>query len=108
MGLTHITIYIRESRQMKLKPAQIKKLARLILDKLEQQNLINIRTTRDQITQKIESILLADVQMEDEIEKEARAMMEKYRAQVQSGEIDYQKMYGMVKKELMKKKKFIP
>jgi len=45
---------------------------------------------------------------EEEIENEAKKMMAKFESQIQSGEIDYHKMYTMVKKQLMKDKKFTP
>lgn len=92
---------------MKLKPEQITKLARIIYDHLTQEKLIEIRSSEKSILEKIESVLLTDAKKEDEIENEAKKMMEQFRPQVESGEIDYQKMYAMIKKQLIKDKNFI-
>jgi len=92
---------------MKLKPDQITKLSRIVYDHLTQEKLIQIRSSEAKILENIKGVFLADVKKEDEIETEAKKMMEKFRPQVESGEIDYQKMYTMVKKQLMKDKKFI-
>ena len=93
---------------MKLKSEQIKKMAQLVYQKLADANLIEPMKSVAEIQSKIESVILADAKKEGEIEAEAKKMMEKYRSQVESGEIDYQKMYGMIKKQLIKEKKFIP
>ena len=92
---------------MKLKQEQIAKLTRIIYNHLTQQNLIKIRSSEKDVLEIIEGILLADARIEDEIEREAKKTMEKFRSQIESGEIDYQKMYAMVKKQLIKDKKFI-
>lgn len=93
---------------MKLKANQIKKISRLVFEKLTQKKMITILSSEKKIIDKIESIILTDAKREEEIETLAKKMMEKFEAQVQSGEIDYHKMYGMVKKQIMKEKKFVP
>lgn len=93
---------------MKLKVNQIKKISRLVFEKLTQKKMITILSSEKKIIDKIESIILTDAKREEEIETLAKKMMEKFEAQVQSGEIDYHKMYGMVKKQIMKEKKFVP
>ena len=93
---------------MKLQRPQIAKLARLICDALTREKLVKILKTDAAMTQTIENILLTDAQQETDIENTAKKMMEKFKKQIESGEIEYQKMYTMVKKQIMKEKKFIP
>lgn len=92
---------------MKLKQDQIGKLAHLIYEALSQDGQIKILSSQDSVLNKIEGILLADAQKEEEIEREARKMMDQFKAKIEAGDIDYHKMYSMVKKQLMKDKKFI-
>ena len=94
--------------EMKLKPELIKKLTQLILDNLHKNKLITVRTSEKTVFAQIENVLLADAQLEDDLELLAKKTMEQFRKQVESGEIDYHKMFQMVKKQLMKEKKFIP
>lgn len=91
---------------MKLKPVQIKKLARLVYEKLTQKQMIQVLSNEKKILDKIESVFLADMKKEEEIDTLTKKTMEKFAKQVESGEIDYHKMYGMVKKQIMKEKKF--
>lgn len=93
---------------MKFTEPQIKKLAATILDRLTKKNLLEPKVPVLQIQQKIEGILLSDSLAEQEIETLAKKTMEKFRDKVESGEIEYHKMYMMVKKQLMKEKKFVP
>lgn len=93
---------------MKLKAPMIKKLAQGILSALQDKKLIKILSSSEKTLAKIESVIAADVKIEQEIEQQARLMMDKYRAQVEKGEIDYQKMYGMIRKQLIKERKFTP
>lgn len=93
---------------MKLKPPLIKKLAARVYEALTRKKLLTILSSDKKVLEKIELVIAADVAKEDEIEKLARKMMEKFEGQVSSGEIDYRKMYLLVKKQIMKEKKFIP
>lgn len=93
---------------MKLSEPQIKKLAQTLVDRLVQKNLLKPKVPVAKILDKIAGILLVDARTEVEIDAAAKKMMEKFRPQIESGEIDYHKMYGMVKKQIMKEKKFIP
>jgi hypothetical protein len=92
---------------MKLKPNQIKKLSHAVYNELRQKNLIQILSTESKIQEKIEAVIFADVKLEEDIEKESKKIMDKFRDKVESGEIDYQEMYRRVKQQLIKDKKFI-
>jgi len=93
---------------MRLKAPQIKKLARAVYEGLGQKKLIKILSSQDKVLAKIEAVIQSDVNLEESIEKEARALMDKFHDKVESGEIDYQDMYSRVKKQLIKDKKFTP
>ena len=95
-------------KEMKLKPELIKKLTQLILDDLHKKKHIKLSSSEKKVFRQIETTLLADAQLEDDLGLLAKKTMEQFRKQVESGEIDYHKMFQMVKKQLMKEKKFIP
>lgn len=78
------------------------------MDDLHTKKLIVLRKPDKDVLAKIESVLFSDAQLEDEIDALAKKTMEKFRAQVVSGEIEYHKMFALVKKQLMKEKKFVP
>lgn len=92
---------------MTLKKPDITSISKIIYEKLTRENLITVKTSESSILETIQQVLLEDVQQEEAILKEAEKMMEKFKSQVQSGEIDYEKMFGMIKKQLIKEKNFI-
>ncbi len=92
---------------MKLKEPQIKKLSRLIYDALIAGDLLDILSSDKAVLEKIQSVLSNDAKLEEQIEAQAKKTMEQFKAQIESGEIEYQKMYNMVKKQIMKEKKFV-
>lgn len=91
---------------MKLSEKQIKKLSKLVYDKLSEKKLIELIASPTDVVNRIELVIKADLHLEEEIEKQAKKTMEQFKTQVESGEIDYHKMYTMVKKQLMKEKGF--
>jgi hypothetical protein len=93
---------------MKIKSEQLENMAQSIFAELVSKKMIKVLSSPPSVIKKIAAILLADAHKEEEIENEARKMMAKFEAQIQSGEIDYHKMYTMIKKQLMKDKKFTP
>lgn len=93
---------------MKLKPPLVKKLATAIITELRNKKLVNILSSPEKTLAKIESVILADLKVEQEIDQKARQMMDQYRNQVESGTIDYQKMYSLIRKQLIKDRKFTP
>lgn len=93
---------------MRLRPDIYKKIARLVLNDLRTNKLVVLRVPEKTVLTKIESVLLHDAKIEEDIDLEAKKTLEKFRAQVVSGEIEYHKMFQLVKKQLMKEKKFIP
>ncbi len=92
---------------MKITDAQIKKLSLRIYSKLEESHMIEVHTSSEKILNKIELIIFQDAQTEDNIEKEARALLDKFRPQIEAGQIDSHAMFVKIKNQLMKDKKFI-
>ncbi len=92
---------------MKLKDSQIKKLALKVYSKLEENHLIEVTSSTEKILQRIEALILADAKKEDDIEKQARALLDKFRPQIEAGQIDAHEMYVKIKNQLMKDQKFV-
>lgn len=92
---------------MKITDAQIKKLSLRIYSKLEENHMIEVLSSTEKILNKIELLIYQDAKAEDDIEKEARALLDKFRTQIEAGQIDSHAMFVKIKNQLMKDKKFI-
>ena len=87
---------------MKYKKEHFVKLSQIIFNSLVGHKLIKLISTDAEIKKKIESVFLADSAKFDAINKKAKEMTEQYRDKIESGEIDYQKMFSMIKTQLLK------
>ncbi len=92
---------------MRLKEPQIKKIADLILRNLKQKNLVTLRKKEFQVLEAIIKVINDDLHAESKLDADARKMMDQYRKQIDAGQVDEQKMFLMIKKQLAKERKII-
>ncbi|MDO8518995.1 MAG: DUF507 family protein [Deltaproteobacteria bacterium] len=92
---------------MRLKKEHIDRISTMILNGLKNKKLIKPRVPDEKIRLKIIETITADLHAEDQVDAEARKLMEGYRKQIESGQIDERKMFQMIKKQLVKDKKMV-
>lgn len=92
---------------MRLKKEHIERIAGLILAGLKKKNLIKPRVSEPKILEKINAVITEDLSAEVRLEDEARKLMDKFRPQIQSGELDERRAFLMIKKQLAKEKKMV-
>lgn len=91
---------------MRLKEFQVKQLCQAVLSSLHSGNWIRPRRTEKEILAKMEAIFLADLRVEDEINREAEKLLEQYTSQA-GQDIDREQMFRMIKNQLIKDRKVI-
>lgn len=93
---------------MRLKEEQIDKLAARITAVLADTTLAEAKVEQTRIHDCIRKVILADLKAEDDLEKEAEALLEKtLRAMGGGGDIDRHKMLRMIKSKLAQEKKMV-
>ncbi len=92
---------------MSLKKEEIKTLSTKVLRFLKSAQLITPLVGEDKIEAKIAAVFEKNVNEELAIENDARKLMDQYKSQIASGAVDSQKAYLMIKKQLIKERKFI-
>jgi hypothetical protein len=88
---------------VRLKETQVQQLCQKVLLTLRSKQLIILKRPEREILAKMEEIFIADLKVEERINREAEQLLEKYAAQA-GGNIDRQKMFQMIKKQLIKDK----
>lgn len=88
---------------MRLNPNQIKRLTRCIVEKLEESAMIQSKDDRAAV-EIVEGIIVKDLKLEVELEKEAEALIKKFSAGYHAEELDYELLFKRAKHELAKKK----
>jgi hypothetical protein len=93
---------------VRLKEEQIEKLAARITTVLSDTALAKPKVDRARIYECIRNVIKADLKAEDDLEKEAEALLEKtLRAMGGGGDIDRHKMLRMIKVKLAQEKKMV-
>lgn len=88
---------------MRLKEFHVKQICQKVLLHLRSKQLIILKKTEREVLQKMEEIFLKDLRVEDEINREAEKILAQYEAKMGEN-IDRQKMFQMIKKQLIKDK----
>lgn len=90
---------------MRLKEAQIARLAEQVLERLTDAGLITLKAERGVVLDRIKGVVAADAQGEDNLEKEAERLLEQTLRSMGGGVgIDRHKMLKMIKERLAKEK----
>jgi len=86
---------------MRLKEPQVKHLCQKVLLTLRAKQLIILKKPESEILKRMEDIFIKDLKVEADIDREAKRLVEQY-ADKAGGNIDRQKMFQLIKKQLVK------
>jgi len=88
---------------MRLSEFQVKNLCQKVLVALKTKHLITFKKSEMEVLAKMQEIFIKDLKVEDAINQEAQKILSQYEAQM-GDKIDRQKMFQMIKKQLIKDK----
>lgn len=92
---------------MKLNNDEIQSLSEFLAKLLVEKNQVIKNVNVDHIRSTIYGIISADMSKEDKLNEEVKDMMERYDAELKSGKLDYNKLFNMIKQQLIKERKLI-
>ncbi|NBX76492.1 MAG: DUF507 family protein [Proteobacteria bacterium] len=88
---------------MRLSEFQVKYLCQKVLLGLKSKKLIVLKKPEMDVLNKMQEIFIQDLKVEETINREAEKILAQYEAQM-GDKIDRQKMFQMIKKQLIKDK----
>ncbi|HLG22064.1 MAG TPA: DUF507 family protein [Candidatus Manganitrophaceae bacterium] len=92
---------------MRLPKERVAALSKTISETLLHEGLIGLRSKKEALAPKIEKIILDDLQVEDRLNAEVKEILKGYEREMEKGEVDYQKMFQMIKKQLVKERDLV-
>lgn len=92
---------------MRLKKEQIDKITHLVVRALREKKLVTFKSSEGVVLTKIFEIITKNLEEEEKIDNQVRKLMEQYQSQIASGQLDRQKVFQMIKKQLVKEKNFV-
>lgn len=78
-------------------------LSKLIVDK----NLVHQPVNIEEVRLDMYTIISEDMQLEDKLNEEVKDIMERYDEDLKSGKVDYNKLFTLIKQQLIKERKLI-
>lgn len=92
---------------MKLTPEQIERVVAKVLENLKTSGLVKLKADEKTILDKMESIFTKNLHEEDDLDREIEGMLIDHSSDVDSGAVDYRKIFNMVKHKLAKERGLI-
>ncbi len=87
---------------MKLSKERIAHMAESLAQRLTQQKMVELAGSHQALVETLGRAITEELSVEDKLNADVRTLMKKYEAEIEKGQVDYQKMFLMVKKQLAK------
>lgn len=92
---------------MRLRKEMIEFLAGRIIDVLGEKELIDTGDEQESVSATVSGIITRDLQVEDELNDEVKVILEEMGDEIDSANINYRKMFQMVKQKLARERGLI-
>ncbi|TLY22610.1 MAG: DUF507 family protein [Nitrospirae bacterium] len=89
---------------VKLSPERVTALAGQLVAKLVAAGMIEPVADRRVLTASLERAIVEELNVEDRINAEAKALMRQYESEIARGQMNEQQLFQMIKKQLVKEK----
>lgn len=89
---------------MRLTNERIRCIAAAVVERLVNQRVFDITGSKEKLIEALEKVILDELSVEDRLNAEVRDMLKQFDAEFAQGQADYQKMFTMVKRKLVKER----
>ena len=92
---------------MKLSKQRVRQVADTLVTRLQAQEALELLGSRQALVDALDHAMTEELSVEDRLNTEIRALMKTYTAEIERGNVDYQKMFTMIKKKLVEERGLI-
>ena len=92
---------------MRLRKKMIEYVAQTVTDNLLEKQLVTIEMPADTLTAEVRRLITEDLLVEDRLNEEVKEILRAHTAAIDRGNIDYARMFAMVKKQLARERGLI-
>jgi hypothetical protein len=89
---------------MKLSKERVAHLAQSIATHLQQTDYLELQGSKPSLLDLLNRTITEELQVEDRLNAEVRALMKRYENEIERGGADYQKMFTMIKSKLVRER----
>lgn len=92
---------------MRLSKERVRHMAESLTGRLQQDGHIELVGDRKAFVDALDYAITDELSVEDRLNAEVRKMLQIYEQQIEQGQVDYQKMFQMVKQKLVRERGII-
>jgi hypothetical protein len=92
---------------MRLSKERVRHLAESLVGHLQAEGHIEPSGERKTFVEALEQAITHELSVEDRVNAEVRQLLKAYEQQIEQGQVDYQKMFQMVKQKLVRERGII-
>lgn len=92
---------------MRLSKERVKHMAERLAERLQQEGHVELVGDRHVLTAELGRAISEELSVEDRVNAEVRQLLKAYETQFEQGQVDYQKMFQMVKQKLVRERGLI-
>ena len=92
---------------MKLSKDRVAHIAGSVVSRIQAQGMLELLATRQGLVEGLNRVITEELSVEDRLNAEIRQLMKTYEAEIERGQVDYQKMFTMIKKKLVQERELI-
>lgn len=92
---------------MRLRKKMIDYVAQTVTDNLLEKELVTLDVSADTLITEIRRLMTEDLLVEDRLNEEVKEILRAHTDEIDRGNIDYSRMFAMVKRQLVKQRGLI-
>ncbi len=92
---------------MRLSKERVRHMAEHLAGRLLEEGHIELTGPRKGFVEALDQVITHELSAEDRVNAEVRQLLKAYEQQIEQGQVDYQKMFQMVKQKLVRERGII-
>ena len=92
---------------MRVSKERVRHMAESVATHLQQDGQLDIAGDRKAFVDSLEQAITGELAIEDRLNAEVRQMLKAYEKQIEQGQVDYQRMFTMIKTTLVRERGII-
>ena len=92
---------------MRLRKKMIDHVAKTVAERLLEQGLLTVAGGAEMVMTEVSRLITDDLMVEDRLNEEVKELLRAHSAEMERGNVDYARMFSMVKRQLVKQRGLI-
>jgi hypothetical protein len=92
---------------MRIPKGWVPPLSREIVEALTRKKFVELKTSKEELTEAVSELILDEFMVEDRLNKEVREILKRYDMEIEKGRLDYRKLFDLTKQKIVRERNII-